>query len=69
MRVSVNQIFTNFGLESAKKYEENETKLNLLAQTVSKWQPVEAFWTVILQTLESFIFNTLTSTGCHFEMV
>ena len=37
-----NQILkTLWGLESAQKDEENETKLNLLAQTISKWQLVE----------------------------
>ena len=38
----MNEISKNFrGLESASKYEENETKLRLLAQTVLKLQLVE----------------------------
>ena len=41
MRVSVNQILKNLVLESGQKDEENETKLSLLAQTVSTWQPAE----------------------------
>ena len=37
----MNQILKSLRLESAKKDEENETKLSLLAQTVSKWRPFE----------------------------
>ena len=55
----------------SQKYEENKTKLSILSQIVSKWGPVEVRMLKMKQnhSSEGFIFNILTSTGCHFETV